>query len=427
MLPATFQDAIDFTRRLGLRYIWIDSICIIQDSPKDWAEQSSLMADIYGNAHLTICATASAGSDGGCYLPTPEFWRPHKIMPLGPDKKEYTVYVRGHLDERHVPDWSQASRGAHPRNFPLLTRAWAFQERLLSPRLVHFAAGEIMWECFEASDCECRRGLPSMFPKFLPEKMMFREPQAAAGDLEALTRHWRHIVFAFSGLELTLAKDKLPALSGVAKRTLRLRPADDEYLAGLWRKTLLTDICWTGFRNDLRRPQAWRCPSWSWASVDGVVQGHFGLSGPRRTYSTIHHASVTLAGPDPMGEVTDGEIVLSGPMFVAELYEETAGQGKFERLKLRGNGLTVGFDVDCYNDFDSGRLASGNRLACLRIACSLFGGDFCLVLKLQEGEDTEAHSGQSTYQRVGYVLHDPKELETHWYSQETEPRLVRIV
>jgi hypothetical protein len=233
-LPATFQEAIDFTRRLGLRYIWIDSICIIQNDDKDWTEQSSLIADIYENAYVTLCATASSSDDGGCYSSIPPHWMPQKILARKRDGTEYEVYIRQELDKRHIPPWCMATGGIYRSNFPLMTRAWAYQERLLSPRLVHFAMGEVMWECSELSLCECfqrETDRPSPFLEMNTEKQLHRNVLLAPIP-GAAEKHWRQIVFAYSGLDLSLEKDKLPALSGVAKQMSKRRPGD-EYLAGL--------------------------------------------------------------------------------------------------------------------------------------------------------------------------------------------------
>ena len=100
LLPATFRDAIDSTRRLGLRFIWIDSICIIQDNLDDWREQSALMADIYGGAYVTLCATASRNDDGGCYLPSTPDLRSHKLSVQGPTRQKYEIYVETQLTQR---------------------------------------------------------------------------------------------------------------------------------------------------------------------------------------------------------------------------------------------------------------------------------------------------------------------------------------
>jgi hypothetical protein len=68
-LPKTFQNAITVTRMLGIRYLWIDSLCIIQDDVKDWEEQSAITGGIYSQSYLIIAASASKDSSGGCFLP----------------------------------------------------------------------------------------------------------------------------------------------------------------------------------------------------------------------------------------------------------------------------------------------------------------------------------------------------------------------
>jgi hypothetical protein len=419
MLPKTFQDAIDFTRRLGLRYIWIDSLCIVQDSPDDWNEQSLLMAHIYGNAYVTLCATASVSDNGGCYLQPPHALRSRKINVRRCDGKEYEVYVYHNLP--HI-NWE--SFGDHL--FPLMERGWAFQERLLSPRLVHFVAGELLWECGELSDCGCNhywrreRGNSFNAPKIDYRRVI--NTAFVGGDI---TGHWHSLVSRFSHLNLTFEKDKLPSLSGVVKEMMRLRPGD-EYLAGLWRNTLLDDICWfTGL--ECTRTAVWRCPSWSWAAFDGQVWMS-GVNAQRHRYSTILDASVTPTGDDPTGEVTAGHIILSGPVFNAQICRAKPRSWRnnveVERFDLDGNGLLVQFEVDCSADFNCGLLAVGDHLTCLRMRRDDLNSDFGLVLK---PNSSSIISGLPTYQRVGHFQHKVKELERHWYTGEMQPVVVKIV
>jgi Heterokaryon incompatibility protein (HET) len=259
-LPATFQDAIDFTRRLGLQYIWIDSICIIQDDAKDWSEQSSLMADIYQNAYVTLCATASAADDGGLYLSTPQHWKTQSIPVRKRNSVEYEVHIRHQMAERHFayylgPAWKS-------EQFPLFTRAWTYQERLLSPRLVYFTAGEVMWECSEVSACECFEPGTNARPHYLAAESEKRLHQKAVSKSRSIQTHWHEMVSRYSALKLSFEKDKLPALSGVAKEIFNIRPGD-QYLAGLWGKSILNDLCWSLGDNEGSglRPSAWRSPS----------------------------------------------------------------------------------------------------------------------------------------------------------------------
>jgi hypothetical protein len=66
-LPRTYRDAVSVCRSLSIRYLWIDSLCIIQDSKEDWAREAANMAYVYSNSYLTISADWSSNSEGGCY------------------------------------------------------------------------------------------------------------------------------------------------------------------------------------------------------------------------------------------------------------------------------------------------------------------------------------------------------------------------
>lgn len=155
-LPQTFQDAIHFVRKLGLRYLWIDSLCIIQDDPEDWRQESAKMSSIYQDSYITIAATKSANADGGCYSDATPFDIDHELTMTFQGRTPAQVYVRekvAHFDVFKVDN----SRSL----FPLLSRGWAFQERLLAPRVLHFCKKELVWECQEFSSCECRGFKPS--------------------------------------------------------------------------------------------------------------------------------------------------------------------------------------------------------------------------------------------------------------------------
>lgn len=67
LLPRTLQDAIEITRRLGIKYIWIDALCIVQDDSAEWSLEASRMGDIYLGSSLTIVATDAVDASGGCF------------------------------------------------------------------------------------------------------------------------------------------------------------------------------------------------------------------------------------------------------------------------------------------------------------------------------------------------------------------------
>ncbi|CAG5174570.1 uncharacterized protein ALTATR162_LOCUS7815 [Alternaria atra] len=149
-LPKTFQEAILVTRELGLNYLWIDSLCIIQDSKADWQLESAEMAGIYQSAFLTLAATSSPDSNGGLWVRSQSNTLTYAKVILRHDGKDYPVYVK----ERPV-HWPAATETYVNQTFPLLTQGWVYQERLLSPRFLHFGKDELVWECLEESVCEC--------------------------------------------------------------------------------------------------------------------------------------------------------------------------------------------------------------------------------------------------------------------------------
>jgi hypothetical protein len=123
----------------------------------------------------------------------------------------------------------------HDDPLPLLTRGWVYQERLLAPRVLHFAAEELIWECAESFCCECSC-IRSPSPKFTHANIL------RPGVPDQLALYWRRLVMAYSELGLTYSSDRLPALSGLAKQFLGLRKGP--YLAGLWRDSFLSDLMW---------------------------------------------------------------------------------------------------------------------------------------------------------------------------------------
>jgi hypothetical protein len=287
-LPPTFKDAIRIARKLSLEYLWIDSLCIIQDSEEDWQIESSLMNSVYGGSTITIAASSARDASQGCFL------RPHN----------FSGGLRARVkdgEQQRVQDF----RGQDVYNLStfrthLGSRAWALQEKLLPPRTIHFSERGAFWECRTLIASE---DLPEGFPKQLVSPLVRRE-----GEFHWL---WPQIVGLYSGANLTFAKDKLPALSGIAK--LGHQKTGDQYLAGLWRAQIEEQLCWRRLKStpDMKRPP-WRAPSWSWASIDGEVlwyspqEGVLGIQ-----HAHVLDASITPYGHDPFGQVASGTVRLA--------------------------------------------------------------------------------------------------------------------
>jgi len=146
LIPKTFQDAIEYTRALKIRYLWIDSLCIIQDDIQDWQTQAGKMAEIYQNSFLVLAATASQDCESGLFpkrLPRRES---HIIRGIDSSNQKYRIYVRKRTP--HFCDRLCQNDIALEMNFPLMTRAWVYQERLLAPRVLHFCSNELIWYVF---------------------------------------------------------------------------------------------------------------------------------------------------------------------------------------------------------------------------------------------------------------------------------------
>lgn len=303
-LPKTFRDAVLVTRGLGLRFLWIDSLCIIQDSKEDWDFEASRMAKVYNNAYLTIAADLAphpnvglfVGNSGGQVQGPPvrrfsivdETGHSHSIQvrriwpvpgrtaareedSMPPQTGRLTGNIRKLLARFRLlvlgarPRRKQKPPSAQtePRSIccyaseassQLKPRGWVLQEHLLSRRTVLFTNAELVWECRDLHVCSCGHTVPPHYSRDICKTLAAQPPpitptQAAGRGAVALPtapdnvmmRTWHRIVQDFTSRELTFDQDNLPALSGLARKMPY--PASD-YLAGLWRATLAGDLIW---------------------------------------------------------------------------------------------------------------------------------------------------------------------------------------
>ncbi|KAK3899850.1 heterokaryon incompatibility protein-domain-containing protein [Staphylotrichum tortipilum] len=304
-LPQTFQDTIQIARTLGVRYVWIDPLCIIQKEKDhaDWKRESGRMADVYWNSYLTVAATGADSADGGCFA------APESGVDIGPVKMR---------EIRHFPSTATIGRSA---GFPLLTRVWAYQERLLAPWVVQFGRQELIWECREHRTCECGQ---ARYTRKQLHKSDFHDTiyEFSWDKSRTPQQTWRKMVMQCSPLLLTEASDKLPAFSGLADEMQRNSKQD--YLAGFWRNTLILDVCWHRPISENNKPfceAVERAPSWSWASVDRPVEYYDGLySGSPdheygdQQYPKVIAAKCSLAGPSLTSQVSHGSVEFRGCM-----------------------------------------------------------------------------------------------------------------
>lgn len=407
-LPRSFREAIIVTRQLGIRYLWIDSLCIIQDDDEDWQTESVQMAQIYQGCYLTIAATKASDDEGGLFSVTSPQYSERDICFDFAGTRTRFLYRRQPPDHDY---WFRSGAVYSQTRIspPLLNRAWIYQERLLSPRILHFTNEELVFECRERSDCECGYDTHN-------KSMKVRHALALSSDQKALLSRWLCIVNEYSLLDLTYGKDKLPGLSGVAKQMQHLN--GDSYLAGLWRSTLIQCLCWynPGY-NIIRgvgshdKPETWRAPSWSWAHIDGCIL--FFSVGVDYSLVDIHVASCEHIGMDDTGEVTGGSISLSGRLAPVVLRkhakkDQVTGKMALERVDIdTGDGFIASskFHLDVW--IDSKSLLS-EKVSCLLLAKRADREfDICLILK-----EVSPYNG-NVFERIG-ILSCKRGLVKDW-------------
>ena len=470
-LSKTYQDAIAITRSLGFRYLWIDSLCIIQDSLLDWQMEATKMGDVFKFSFCTIAASWASSNSEGCFFdrgPLFATFDVSKAARLAPRQLDDVHVKEGYLQRRNrlrsanrylaksdpkeksltafecvlrrrqmrlstkisgsnqdlnlssltlsydksastmllaknatsvdgdgfgtfAPDHtvqsiserehdhmgdtqsssnkrdaleSSAKISTNPRSetcsttensgiqhipcepspgdsallyivplqkdlwahsvefSPLSGRAWVLQERLLSPRTLHYTKTQLFWECRESKACESS---PDPYPKSRInladhfESPLHRETAHELDGLNAepLHRHWPEIIEKYTDTSMTKPEDKLVAISGLARQVYSI--TKDGYCAGIWKKDLVTQLLWR-----LQRPQhkivmQYRAPSWSWASTEGKV--HF----PKKSHHVIPEIeikSVQSIGVDgnpwSFGQIEYGSLRVRGAMRAAK-------------------------------------------------------------------------------------------------------------
>ncbi|KAG8168216.1 hypothetical protein KVR01_003905 [Diaporthe batatas] len=337
-LASNFQEAIAVARQLGFRYIWIDSLCIIQGSEQDWRREAPTMNQVYRNAFLTIGAMASSDAHGGLFRRRdPEMMGSTITINTEEDGVMTCLLVKSDIWESHV------------KEAPLSQRAWVVQERMLAPRSLYFCEGQLFWECREQHACELLpNGVPTQFISELkdPTAVDTVPIKAFVRAVELANAHgtyayrvadddipwenvqhedpymvWNDVVESYARCALTNPSDKLVAISGVVKDFAKA--IDDEYLAGLWRRDFINGLLWMATpesrgKDDFIpavRSEVYRAPSWSWASLDAPT-----MRMPRTRYqwygdyAEVLDVGIELAAgsKDPTGALRHACLHISG-------------------------------------------------------------------------------------------------------------------
>jgi hypothetical protein len=282
-LPLTLQHAVLVTRAMGLQYLWIDALCIIQDSVSDTAHEIQNMDAVYGNAEVVISATGGTSSNSGFLSPRPDT-QPLLTVPFipceGGDPGAYGFYDPETFPKRN--DWQAVETSEWNK------RAWTFQERIIPPRVLHFSHATLRLECrtSDFSELECAPRQVVVGNSVLGNDYRYLgvlERLAAQEPRDKLEIYETYYKFAceYSKRELSFEKDRQAAFSAVVKRFGELM--EKEGLYGLWVEDIWRGLIWsvwgrrdgkgvTPLENGIPPKQAaspW--PSWSWYSSPNPI------------------------------------------------------------------------------------------------------------------------------------------------------------
>ncbi|MCJ1325068.1 hypothetical protein MMC10_001730 [Thelotrema lepadinum] len=269
-LPATFRDAIAVVRRLGYRYLWIDSLCIVQDSKDDWASESIRMQHYYKYSVLTIAADDATGDHEGVLSAPRKSDTTLATIPFHTKRTKALCYI----SVRKTVEFP----GQLPKSTHLSKRAWTLQEDLLAPRTLHFSSEYLAWECqgHRVTEMDLTPRVADDTELYLITKRFFLRPEASAGcavvrnypayalQFEPL-RRWYNILDEYLMRELSFEGDRPIAILGVAQEIQA--QTGMTYLSGLWQEDLLLGLLWQVDGRGKRSGVGLRVPSWSWASV----------------------------------------------------------------------------------------------------------------------------------------------------------------
>lgn len=405
VLRQEFQDAVYITCQLDLDYIWIDAICIIQDDPADWTREALKMGGIYEHSYLTIAAATPRYHGSGIFRTRETVG--HAITSHA-DHDD--VFCRERPEHEYYTNRGVAGYGA--KNYmkhQLADRAWCYQELKLSPRIIHYCATELVWECRTRLDCECGELTDecNLGNQTIAAPLQGNFSRFNAAELGAM---WRDMVEDYTKRKLTIESDIFPALNGLAAHFNHTCLSD--YMAGLWQKDLAHGLMWEHAEGSFaaQRPQQSRGPSWSWASVLGYVtfdhwwMSQKGVSKTGKQLFTFLNSNNRPWGSNRLGDTTS--LLLDGVLLSVQIqgFQPTDSFGRPHcELKIGADGQTRPGRLDF-------ACCEKSRVALLKETLVVFR-----VLRKHEAERNaeiglllqKVPGGLDTYRRIGTTRGGP--------------------
>ncbi|KAK5997628.1 hypothetical protein PT974_02992 [Cladobotryum mycophilum] len=429
-LPKSFQDAATVTYQLGIKYIWIDSLCIVQDDTADWLDQAAQMCDIYSNAYVTLAAAWSDDSATGLFRTSTAY----TIKPpahLGRGAPSYLI--------QRVPDhmtWEPEGVLKMTPELPLLSRAWVYQERLLSPRMAYFTRYEVAFECGSGSEesCECGHvaggswggghgNAVGLLGQFTNSRKRDHSTILRTTKLSEIKRYWHQMIREYSALRITFESDRLPAIAGVARQYGNLHSAHlGRYVAGMWESLFPSELLWY-CPDNVELLQRYNCgPTWSWITVRGEA-AHMTTIG--RTYPDdlrVINIDFKLQGPDPYAAISDAVLEVQGYLVPGTLLKnDHVFFNRTNPLFKAPSGDAFSFHPDyAFHDPGPDMLELGGQIFCMKTGFVWGGNHVCLLLN-------QVEEWSKTFKRIGLVEAVSKTDMDLLFTEDIEKQVIRLV
>ncbi|KAF5548860.1 ankyrin repeat [Fusarium mexicanum] len=295
-LPQVIKDAVAITRALSIPFLWVDTLCILQDDTSDWDKQCAVMERIYGNAHLSLAAASSDNCEEGFIkkknrIVIPLRRTPHDIQVFG-------IYS---------PPYAQHA-GIEMSLSPWFQRGWTFQERLASTRILVFANENIHLICKFSSESWGRERITPLGLYDMLDRVAID-----SGSTTAIYQEWNKMVNRICSKthELTRKTDFLPSIAGIA--SLLSKRLGNDYIAES-RRPVPT---YHDLLRELETPSPYIAPSWSWASRrEKLIFGlyHPELAGCQPEFDSLE-TNITLRGESVFGEVENATLVITSKLY----------------------------------------------------------------------------------------------------------------
>ncbi|CAD6444431.1 dc73f6b5-c4e1-4f24-89d9-0e9e9d402e38 [Sclerotinia trifoliorum] len=364
-LPPNFRDAILITRRLGFQFLWIDCLCIMQDSSEDWEIESKHMGNVYRDATLTIAAAAASNSTDGILNKFEDYDLTGISISL---KLSQNSPPEDHIDAV-LRDNNREQLDILLKKGPLADRGWTFQEEILSARTLYYGRMQIYWQCLH--DHASADGLRSRAPIYqrafryerikdqihesqgLKRADMMKSPYVFVNkdqtrsavhqriSMHIIMEYHKEMVVDYCSRHLSFSRDKFPAFSGIVTLVRDILHTngypDSRYVAGVWTSHFRQGLVW--YYGDDAIPSTGRAPSWSWATTNGIVVFHPSTFSHDTFQSTpidpqlLSH-NVMLMGHNPYGEIQHASLEILG---------STMGARFMNGLATNGNNSACGF------------------------------------------------------------------------------------